>query len=808
MIWNYLRIAYRNARRNGVTTTINVLGLALGVAACLLIATYVMHETSYDNWVTDKDQIFRLYGAFNIDGDIKQGAHFSANTAATIDQDFDEVISAARFMDNELFYGAGENNIRWDGDQDQHREAGFSYVDQKMLTMLDIPMVYGEARSALEQPKTVVISESKSKKYFGTTNPVGRTLYLNGNDDDPFTIGGVMQDFPTNSHLSYDFLITLTDVEFGEGEQTRWTQNNYFTYLKFRPDVDYASVEKRISDHIITEYLGPAFEAGGYRTAEELANSLEFKLQPMADIHLHSGDISDTYTRGNSRFVWLFGIVGALILLIAGINFVNLSTARSSNRAKEVGMRKVLGSQRSQLIGQFLSESVLITFVAFVIGCFIASAALPFFGRMVNQPLEIPLKSPLFLLAVLGSALVIGLLAGAYPSMYLSKFKPITVFRNRVGTGGGSSHLRRGLVVFQFTTSIALIAFTLVAHRQFNFMLDREVGYDRSQVIQLASTDVLGDQVTAFRDEIIQLPGVQSASISDYLPVSGTKRNGNTFYLEGRREIDQGTSGQRWIVDHNYIETLGLELLEGRNFPEVSAEDTDYVIVNEAMVKELNLESPIGKKFNRGAEILGVVKDFEYFLYGDDKTYPLVMYPGVSATLTSVKVSGGQISETIAALEDTWKSFGARMDFEYTFMDESFAQMYAQVEQVRTLFTGFAILAIFIACLGLFALSAFMVERRQKEMSIRKVLGASSENLFGLLTQQFFLLNLISLAIATPLAIYFIRKWLQDFSHQVAISWDIFAIATGCVLFLTLTTISYHALKTIFANPINALRDE
>ncbi len=811
MIWNYLRIAYRNARKNKVIAGINIFGLALGVAACMLIATYVLHETSYDSWVPENDRIFRMYAAYKQDGEILKGTHFSANTAITVNQDFDEVMAAGRFMDNELFDGAGENNIRWDGDQNQHREDGFSYADQELITMLGVPMVYGENATALASPKTIVLSKSKSEKYFGKTNPIGKTLYLNSNDEDPYTISGVMEDFPSNSHLNYDFLITLTDVEFGEGEQTRWFQNNYFTYVQLKPNVDYTALEERVSRRIVGDYMAPAFVEAGYQQPGELERTLDLKLQPLANIHLHSGEISDTYTRGDIRFVWLFSIVGGLILLIAGINFINLSTARSANRAKEVGMRKVLGSHRKELIGQFLSESVLITLVAFVVGAALAQAVLPFFNQMVDQELVLPLASPLFLAVLIASALLVGLLAGGYPALYLSRFKPITVFSGGRSEGSGSSKLRSGLVVFQFAISIVLIAFTLVAHRQFNFMLDREVGYDRQQVIQLSSTDVLGDQVTTYRDEIQKISGVAAASISDYLPLSDTKRNGNTFYSEGKTEADNGTAGQAWVVDRFYLETLGLELVEGRNFPDQIPEGQNYTIVNEEMVSKLGLESPIGKKIQRGDrkdEIIGVVKDFEYFLYSDDKTYPLALFPGISSTLMSVKVDGQNIAQTLAALEETWDAFGAKMNFEYSFMDESFAQMYAQVERVRTLFSGFAILAIFIACLGLFALSAFMVERRQKEMSIRKVLGASGQNLFGLLTRQFLILNLIALLIGIPIAIYFMREWLQDYSHRIAISWDVFAIAAMIGLAFTLATISYHALRTVFANPMDSLRDE
>lgn len=811
MIVNNLKIAWRNLLKNKETAVINLIGLSIGVAACLIIGIYIHHEINYDQNVPNGENLYRLYGVLTEDGKVRKGTSFSANTASTIDKDFEEVTNAARLMDNPLFYGAGGNEIRVEGTEKQFHEDGFTYADQSFLDMFEIPMVYGDRSTALSQPFSMVISQRISNKYFKNENPVGKSIYLNGRDSIPYSIGGVMEDFPGNSHLDYDFLITLTEVEFGAGEQTRWLQSNYHTYLEVRPGISLDKLQKQISDDIMDNYMVPALEAAGSVMAQTIKDKAYMVLQPIREIHLYSGDISDRQTRGDIKYIWMFGMVAVFILLIAAINFVNLSTAQSANRAKEVGLRKVLGSGRRNLISQFLTESTLLSFAAFTISLLVVQFSLPFFNTLAGKNLELPYSSLSFILIYLVCAGLIGFTAGIYPSFYLSAFNPIKVLRGKLRLGSKSGGLRSSLVVFQFTISAMLILGTLVINNQLNFILNKEVGFQKDQVLQIYGTNLMGQSVETFKHEIKSLPVVVDASISDYLPIEGTKRNGNSFWNEGKSQIDERVSGQAWVIDEDYLNTLEIELLEGRNFMKDRAADDQSVIINQKMAQQLNLENPIGKKItnggNRSFAIIGIVKDFNFQSFRRE-VEPLCFFAGISSAIVSAKINTGDISSALEQLEKVWIKFNPDLDFRYEFMDQSFASMYENVSRIRTIFTSFSILAIFIACLGLFALSAFVVEQRSKEMSIRKVLGATTEDIFQSLTRNFVGLVLLSLIIAIPVSIYLMQKWLEDFAYRINLTWDVFVLASVMILMIGLMTVSFHALKSSLSNPIRHLRNE
>ena len=811
MIRNYFKLAWRNLIRNKGFTFINIIGLSIGVAACTLISVYILHESNYDKDVPNSSNTYRMINSFLDDGTVGYGIHFSANTARTVLADFPEVENAGRLMDNGLFYGAGSNEIQIEGQQMQYHEEGFTYADQAMIDIMGIKMIHGDAATALGQPKTIVISESISQKHFKNENPVGKVMYLNGDKEDPFRINGVMEDFKSNSHLDYDFLITLEGVEFGEGEQTRWLQNNYFSYIVLKEGTDVEAFNKKMASALILTYIKPAMKEGGYALYENIEEKLDITTQPLTDINLHSGKISfEASFRNDIKIIWIFGLVALFILIIASINFVNLSTAKSVNRAKEVGMRKVIGALRAHLIGQFLIESILITLIAFVIGGLLSLLLMPYFREMSGIQLNMPWSNPLFIPTILGTALVVGILAGLYPAFYLSKFNPVNVLKGRLYSGGKSGGLRSSLVVFQFTISIILIVGTLIVNQQMNFILNSKVGFEKDQVIQLYGTNMLGDKLETFKDELELLPGVRSVSISDYLPIEGTKRNGNSFVNEGKDNVDETVAGQAWVIDEDYIETLGMNLLEGRNFSEELASDDNTVIINEEMARRLFLDEPIGKRISRFGtlyEVIGVVEDFNFNTL-EEKVQPLCFFRGISPTMMSVKVDSENIQGILKSLHATWTEFVPNLAFRNEFMDQSFAQMYAGVSRIKAIFTTFAILAIFVACLGLFALSAYMVEQRNKEMSIRKVLGASMQSIFQLLTKNFLGLIFISLLIAIPAALYMMRIWLQDYEYKIDISWSVFLIAGMIAIAIALLTVSFHAVKSALSNPIDHLRGE
>ncbi len=809
MIWNYFKIAWRNLIKNRGFTFINIIGLSIGVAACILISLYIIHESSYDKEVPNSENTYRMVGDFIIEGSAVPGISFPAKTASTVITDFEEVANSGRLADH--FYGGGSNEIRFDGEAMQHHEKGFTYVDPSMINIMGIQMIYGNPTRALAEPKTVVISEDISKKYFKNENPVGRVMYLNGNNEDAFRINGVMKNFASNSHLNYDFLITLTDVEFWKGEQTSWTSNNYDTYVVLRPDTDVSEFEKKMSNTLINKYLKPAFIANGEVIGETLEDRYRIYLQKLTDINLYSAHMDfESGIRNDIKIIWIFGIVALFILVIASINFVNLSTAKSANRAKEVGLRKVVGSTRAQLVNQFLAEAILITFVAFIIGVFLASLLMPLFRDMSGMDLIIPWSSLGFLPVILLAAILVGILAGLYPSFYLSNFNPINVLKGRLSTGSKSGGLRSTLVVFQFTISIILIVGTLIVSQQMNFILNSKVGFDKDQVVQIYSTNILNDRVETFKEELKKLPRISDVTISDYLPLEDTKRNEASFVKEGRDGIDETVGGQAWVVDEDYIETLGISLTEGRNFIAERISDEQAVILNQTMVEKLNLEDPIGKRISRYGklyEVIGVVEDFNFNTM-KESVRPLGFFRGISPTITSVKMSTGDVSEVLASMEAKWDEFVPDMAFRYEFMDASFAKMYRNVSQIKAIFTTFSILAIFVACLGLLALSAYMVEQRRKEMSIRKVLGASVQIIFRLLTKNFLILVIIALFVAVPIAYYLMKIWLQDYEYRIDMSWSVFAVAGIIAIAIALVTVSYHAMKSAVVNPAEHLRGE
>jgi len=809
MIKNYLKIAVRQLRKQKMYSVIKIGGFALSIAACLLIGLYIIDELSYDKSYPDTDRIYRLVEYYAHDGKVEKGDDYPAPISNALKADFPEIEKSARLMSNSLFYGAGSNELRRADQLENAHEEGFTYADPDLLNILTMPMVYGDRTKALAEPNTLVMSKRKADKYFPNQNPVGKVMYLNNDKTRPFKVGGVMETPPKNSDFQFDFLLTLNGVEFYKGEQTNWNASNYPDYMLIRPGTNIAQLEKKITTDINKNYLLPALLSISYKDAAKELEKLSFKLQPISKMHLYSYDIQDEFKHGDIRFIWLFGAVALFILIIACINFINLSTAKSANRAKEVGLRKVVGSTRSSLINQFLAESLLFSVLSFVAGILLTSALLPYFNMLASKTLVMPWSNPWFIPVILVSSIIVGALAGIYPAFYLSSFKPASVLKGSISTGSKNSVLRNGLVVFQFTASIILIISTFVIYNQMKYILNKDIGFDKDQVVLLQGTNTLGDNgVRNLKEELLKLSSVKSVSISDYLPIEGTKRNGNTLYNEGKSKVEAGVSSQFWIIDNDYLKTFGIKLVEGANF---SVNDkSGGVIVNQTMVKQLNLKNPIGKNISHGDDkmrIIGVVKDFNF----ESLRQPigaLAMYYGNSPSIVSVKVSGGNMVNTVAQISALWKGISPSQPIRYTFMDERFANMYVDVQRMGRIFTSFAMLAIAIACLGLFALAAFMAEQRSREIGIRKVLGASVQSITSLLSLDFVKLVVIAIVVASPIAWWAMTKWLEDFNYRAPISWWIFALAGLVAIVIALLTVSFQSIKAAIANPIKALRSE
>ncbi|HEX9509803.1 MAG TPA: ABC transporter permease [Puia sp.] len=808
MLKNHFTIALRHLQKQKMYSAIKIGGFALSIAACLLIALYIRDELSYDRSYPDTARLYRITGEYDHDGKIETGADWPAPMAKALREDFPEVERSGRLMPHELFSGAGSNEIRRAEATQNNYEDKFTYADQDLLEMLKLPMLYGDRAHALAGPNTMVITKRKADKYFPHENPVGKTMILNNDKTRIYTIGGVLPDFPATSHIQYDFLLTMTGYQLWSGEQQDWMSSNYYTYVLLKPGANAAQLQSKLG-LLLKKYYIPALEKEGNKDAAKLEQRSKFLLQPIANVHLGSG-IDDELSHGDMRFIWLFGAIACFILTIACINFINLSTAKSANRAKEVGLRKVVGSTRGSLVWQFLSESLLFSFFSFALALLLAGALLPYFNTLAAKSLTIPWKEWWLLPAVLGAALVIGILAGLYPSFYLSSFQPIQVLKGVMSRGSKNSYLRSGLIVFQFATSIILIISTIVIYSQMQFILHRKIGFDKDQVVLIQGAHTLDKEVQHFKTELLKLPEVKNVSISDFLPVAGTKRNGNSFWREGKTKEESGVGAQSWTVDDDYLKTMGIRLAAGRNFSLDIASDSQAVLINQTMASRLNLKDPVGKKISTlwaTFNVIGVMEDFNFESIRTN-IEPLCMHLGNSPTILSVKANTKDMSKFLSAITGVWKTFSPSQPIRYTFLDESYANMYADVQRMGMIFTSFSVLAIIIACLGLFALSAFMAEQRTKEIGIRKVLGASVSGITALLSKDFVKLVVLSIVIASPITWWAMNKWLQDFVYHISLSWWMFLLAGCLAVLIALITVSFQSVRAALENPVKNLRAE
>lgn len=805
MLKNYLKIAWRSIKSEKLFTFIKVGGFAMGIAACLLIALFINDELSYDQQYKNKDRIYRVVLQGVMDGELRKSVHFQLPFADALQSDFPEIEKAGKINMSELF-GAGKRGLRLAGESQNNFEEGFVFANQNILEILEISLEQGNVEEALNQPGNMVISKSNADKYFPNGDALGKTIILDDNPSSPYTVTGVMPDFPKNSHLQFSYLLPIEDTNMS------WTNQNYFTYVLVDENTNIPALEKKMFS-IMENYVIPAQLARG-RAPDfiEILKTIEYKLQPITDIHLRSDlAMGDGLKHGDIRFVRLFGAIAGFILLLACINFINLSTAKSANRAKEVGLRKTVGAFKSNLVTQFLIESVLFSLISFLIGLLLAWTLLPTFNEIAGKSIVFPWEVWWFVPLMAASALLIGILAGMYPAFYLSAFRPVNVLKGSLNAGSKSGKLRSGLVVFQFATSVILIVGTLIIYKQMDYIQHKELGYDKEQVVVLEGANILGNKSENFKEQLLQLPQVKTVAISDYLPIEGTKRNGNTFKKVGEGIEDRGVPAQIWRVDYDYIKTLGINVKEGRDFSREFASDSiNSMIINEQMAHELGYENPIGKHINNGMDwtIVGVVQDFHFKSLKEGIAPLSLVIANNNSGAISVKLKSGNIGESLASIEAIWNKNVPNQAFSYSFLDQQFTQMHEDVERMGKIFNSFALFAIMVACLGLFALSAFMVEQRKKEISIRLVLGAPFKSIYELLTLDFLKLILLAILIAIPIGWYMMNRWLEDFAYKIKIGWEIFVIAGGIALIIAVATISYQSVGAALIKPLKSLRTE
>ncbi len=805
MIKNHLKIAWRNIKKEKLFTTIKIGGFAFGIAACLLIALFIRNELSYDQQYSKKNRIYRVIMQGVMNGEVVKSVHFQLPFADALESDFPEIQKAGKINTSELF-GAGKRGLRLSGESQNNLEEGFVFADQEAMEILEIPLEQGNPTEALVNPRSIVVSGSKAKKYFPNGNALGQSIILDNDSARPYTVTGVMKDFPKNSHLQFDFLLPIEDKNMS------WTNQNYFTYVLLDENANVEELQKKMFS-IVENYVIPAqLERGRVQNFIEVLKTINYKLQPISDIHLYSDlKMGDRLKHGDIRFVWLFAAIAGFILMLAAINFINLSTAKSANRAKEVGLRKTVGAFKSNLVAQFLTESVLYSILSFILGVVLAWILLPSFNSIADKSIVIPWSAWWFLPSILVSSLIIGVVAGLYPAFYLSAFRPVNVLKGSLSLGGKSGRLRSGLVIFQFTTSVVLIIGTLIIYKQMNYILNKELGFDKDQVVVLEGVGMLGNKVGNFKEQLLQLPQVQRVTVSDYLPVEGTKRNGNTFNNPEDGNEGRGVPAQIWRVDYDYIKTLGMQIIAGRDFSEEFASDSvNSIIINQKMAYELGLKDPVGKHIDnngRDLTIVGVVADFHFKSLKQD-IEPLSLVIGKDIGTISVKLAKGDLTATMASIERIWDRNVPTQAFSYSFLDWEFAQMHNDVNRMGRIFNSFALFAIFVACLGLFALSSFMVEQRKKEISIRLVLGAPFKSIYQLLTFGFMKLIFIAIVLAVPIGWYMMNRWLEDFVYKITIGWEIFVVAGAIALAIAVLTISYQSVSAALIKPLKSLRSE
>ncbi len=807
MFQNNLKIGWRSLTKQKFYASIKIGGFAFGITACLLMGLFIRQELSYDLHYKEGSQIYRVIRETNFNNELGKGAHFPSPFASALIENFPEIDAVGRYNATGQF-GAGGNQVRSEENATSYHEDDIVFVDHDLLNILEVNFIEGNPYNALKTPNTVVITASKRQKYFKNEEAIGRVLFLNNDDSKPYVISGVIDDFEPTSHFQHNFMISLANHDFYNGESSNWQNDNYITYIKVKPATNIKALTSKFASLVKKYFLPPRIASGN---AEGIAwvKSFRFKLQPIKDIYLNVDRIRDGGKHGDIRYIWLFSSISIFTLLIACVNFINLSTAKSADRAREVGLRKVVGSQKSSLIFRFLTESILLSTFAFIIGFMLTVLLLPYFNSMLNIELMMPWSIWWFFPSLVCCAILIGIISGIYPSFYLSSFQPIQMLKGKVSNGTKNSTLRNGLVIFQFVISIILIIGTLTVTRQMDFILNKKLGYNKDQVIMLQSTHTLGDRIKVFKQELKKIPQIEAVSITGYLPVAGTSRNNGGWYTPSMTEED-AISGQQWAVDDEYVNTLGLTIIKGRDFSIANPGDTKSLIINESLASALNLDDPIGHQLTNYLgtwTIVGVVKNF-HFESLKKEIRPLGIYIRPNNNTVIAKINSSNMQETITAIAKIWKQFSPNQAIRYSFVDQEYAAMYTDVNRTNRILTIFTVMAIVIAGLGLFGLSSYLIEQRGKEISVRLVLGASVKSIFQLLTSNYVKLVLIAFVIATPIAWYMMTLWLQDYVYRIQLGWGIF-MGTGLLsIAIALLTITYQSFQAATMKPVDKLRSD
>jgi putative ABC transport system permease protein len=807
MLKNYLKIAYRNFLKKKVYSFINMFGLGVGMACCLLIFMFVQEELSYDNYHEKGDRIYRV-----IHGSTQEGVEESEATndfwvwgnepvGPALKRDFPEIEKVVQFSGRaDILLSMGDNT---------QQEEGILFMDSTAFEVFSWELLQGDPKTALAAPYSVVLTESTAKKYFGDANALGQSIKgsevagrANAGD---YTVSGILADIPSNSHFKFNLLISLNTFRQTRAEVfDDWGYADTYTYLLVNEQFDQAAFQAKIPDFI---------QRGNTDTEE--VNYI-IRLEPLKDVYLRSDAQRQPGQTGSLSNIYVFSIIGIFILVIAIINFMNLSTARSMERAKEVGIRKSIGAGRESLIFQFLGESFIIVLLAALVGFALVSVSIPLMNELTAKEFELnSLINWQTIPVVLATIVIIGLLAGSYPALVLSSFRPVSILKGINKSNARGVNLRKTLVVFQFSLSIALIAGTMIVYSQMALLLDQDMGFDKEQMVVL-DYNYDGDVTNvsaSIKNEMEAIPGVSSVAFSRSVPGSHFPNAYTTLEMADGEMV--GQAQPIFQVGLDFIDHYNLELAAGRTYSrDFPSDSTQALVVNEAAARQYGYANPediIGKKFDqwgRAGEVIGVVKDFNYISLHASIEPLTLPFEAYASRYVSVKLTGDDIPATLAGLEGVWNQLVPQRPFIYSFLDEDFNQQYQSDFRFRKIFTTFSILAILIASLGLLGLTTYTAEQRTKEIGIRKVMGANVGNIVSLLSKDFVKLILIAILVSTPVSWYAMNQWLQGFAYQVSIQWWVFLVAGVGSIIIALMTISFQSIKAALMNPVESLKSE
>ncbi|MDO6471083.1 ABC transporter permease [Maribacter sp. 1_MG-2023] len=810
MFKNYLKIAWRSLKKQAFFTFLNTFGLAIGMAGALIISLYINDELSYDKMFADADRIYRIDSDIKFGGAEIKAGESAAPMAETLKRDYPQVESSVRFRT------VGGAYVKKVGGNRSAKENHITFADSTMFEFLGIDLIAGNAKTALTGINSLVLTKTAAEKHFGSTDVIGQNLLLDNTDT--YTVTGVIEDMPKNSYFN-DYSVFLAMAGNVASREDNWGGNNYFTFIKLVPGTTAKDFEGPLQGMLERYMLPWAQKYFPGMTAESFAasgNYIRYQTMALTDIHLHSDKSSEMNATSSIQNIYILSFIGLFLIILASVNFMNLSTAHSLKRAKEVGVRKTLGSNKMNLVFQFLTESGLIAFVSLLAALIITLLALPFFNSFTGKAISIPFTQPLFWLVLLVSTLLLGLFSGSYPAFFMSRFTAVKSLKGGSAESVGNGRVRNALVIFQFSISVFLIISTLVVFQQLNYIQSKDLGFSKDKVLLINDIGAIGSKTKAFKEQIANMGYVESVTLSDYYPTPSW-RSDSSFFEEGARDQESAIQMQEWAVDSDYLKTMEMEIVAGRDFNPQYASDSTAMIINEATLPIINVtaEEALGMRISEEIDqenptyytIIGVVKDFHYTSLRNN-IGALGMQLNSDAENMAVRINGGDYENNISAIENTWNAMAPNQPFDYGFMDEAFNTTYEAEQKLSQIFFIFTMLSIFIACLGLFGLAAFNAEKRTKEIGVRKVLGATVSQISYRLTVDFLKLVGVAIVISLPLGWFAMNKWLEDFSYRIEIGIGIFALAAVLAIVVAIVTVSYQSIKAAVVNPVKSLRSE